>query len=119
MLEREGNPFLLKSQLFEFNHFYAKLVKNKRRSRNRKGELVLKTHFEHPSIDALMVKKTFETKVVPWCKKNGVKLVILDNDSKFHSKMLVECMKRHGIQIYPGSGSKVWVIFYFFFIIGA
>ena len=56
---------LILNRQFELNHFYAKLVKNKRRSRNRKGELVLKMHFEHPSIDAPLVKKTFAEKVLP------------------------------------------------------
>ena len=32
--------------------------------------------------------------------------LILDNDSKFHTKMLVTHMKRHGTQIYPRSGKK-------------
>ena len=89
-------------------HYYAKLVKNKRRSRNSKGDLVLKKHFEHPSIDAKMVKQVFEEEVVPWCKENGLKLLILDNESKFHTKMLVTHMESHGIQIYPGSGKKPW-----------
>ena len=75
-------------------------MKNKRRSRNAKGELVLKKHFEHPSIDGKMVKKVFEEEVVPWCKENGLKLLILDNESKFHTKMLVTFMKSKGIQIY-------------------
>ena len=89
-------------------HYYAKLVKNKRRSRNSKGELVLKKHFEHPTIDAKMVKQVFDEEVVPWCKENGLKLLILDNESKFHTKMLVTHMQSHGIQIYPGSGKKPW-----------
>ena len=67
-------------------HYYAKLVKNKRRSRNSKGELVLKKHFEHPSIDAQMVKEVFDEEFVLWCKSNGLKLLIMDNESKFHTK---------------------------------
>ena len=67
-------------------------------------------HFEHPSINGLLVKQTFGKKVEPWCKKHGIKLVVLDNDPKFHTKMLVDMMKRNGIQIFPGSGKNVWVI---------
>ena len=32
----------------------------------------------------------------------------MDNESKFHTKMLVTHMQSHGIQIYPGSGKKPW-----------
>ena len=89
-------------------HYYARLVRNKRRSRNSDGVLVLKNHFEHPKINAAMVKQVFDEKVVPWCKSNGLKLLIMDNESKFHTKMLVTHMQSHGIQIYPGSGKKPW-----------
>ena len=43
-------------------HYDAKLVKYKRRSRNSKGELVFKKHFEHPSIDVKMVKQVEQAK---------------------------------------------------------
>ena len=55
-----------------------------------------------------MVKQVFDEEVVPRCKENGLKLLILDNESKFHTKMLVTHMEKHGIQIYPGSGKKPW-----------
>ena len=32
----------------------------------------------------------------------------MDNESKFHTKMLVTHMQTHQIQIYPGSGEKLW-----------
>ena len=73
-----------------------------------KGELVLKKHFEHPKIDAKLVKQVFDEEVVPWCKENGLKLLIMDNESRFHTRMLVTHMKSKGIQIYPGSGKKPW-----------
>ena len=41
-------------------------------------------------------------------QKNVLKLSIMDNESKFHTKMLVTHMESHGIQIYPGSGKKPW-----------
>ena len=41
--------------------------------------------------------------------KHGYKLIILDNDSKFHTKALVEAAEGEGLQIYPGSGKKYWV----------
>ena len=65
---------------------------------------MLKYHFEHPSIDGKFVKKDFEKRILPWCKKNKFKLLIVDNDPKFHSKMITEFMKRNGVQIYWGSG---------------
>lgn len=68
-----------------------------------------KYHFEHPKISAKMVADVFLNEVVPWCKEEGIKLVIMDNDSKFHTKMIVTFMKDHGIQVYPGSGKKPWV----------
>ena len=55
-----------------------------------------------------MVKQVFDEEVVPWCKENELKLLIMDNESKFHTKMLVTHMKSKGIQIYPGSGKKPW-----------
>ena len=70
-------------------------VQNKHRSRNSKGELVLKRHFEHPSIDDAMVNKVFEKEVLPWAKSNGLKLRITNNDSEVHSKGLTEMLKEH------------------------
>ena len=32
----------------------------------------------------------------------------MDNESKFHTKMLVTHMRSKGIEIYPGSGKKPW-----------
>ena len=55
-----------------------------------------------------MVKQIFDEETAPWCKENGLKILILDNESKFHTKMLVTHMESHGIQIYPGSGKKSW-----------
>ena len=89
-------------------HYYAKQVLNQRRSRNSKGQLVLKKHFEHPKINGKLVKGVFEDELVSWCHEKGIKLIILDNESKFHTKLLVEFMASRGIQIYPGSGKKPW-----------
>ena len=54
----------------------------------------------------IKVKKDFEERILPWCKKNKLKLLIVDNDPKFHSKMITEFMKRNGVQICWGSGKK-------------
>jgi len=59
-------------------------------------------------IDAKMVQEVFDEEVVPWCKSNGLKLLIMDNESKFHTKMLVTNMRSKGIEIYSGSGKKPW-----------
>ena len=55
-----------------------------------------------------MKDETFDKEVVPWCKSNGLKLLVMDNQSKFHTKMLVTHMRSKGIEIYPGSGKKPW-----------
>ena len=89
-------------------HYYAKLVLNKHRSRNKNNELVLKKHFDHPSIDGKMVLEDFGDKILDWCKDEGILLLIMDNESKFYTQMLVKFMQKHGVQIYPGSGKKPW-----------
>ena len=53
--------------------------------------------------------KVFQEKVFPHCHTHGYKLIVLDNDSKFHSKALVEAAAEEGLQIYPGSGKRCWV----------
>ena len=89
-------------------HYYAKQVLNKRRSRNKNNELVLKKHFEHSSIDGKMVLEVFGDKILDWCKGEGILLLIMDNESKFHTQMLVKFMQKHRVQIYPGSGKTHW-----------
>ena len=69
-----------------------------------------KYHFEHQTIDAKAVLKTFQEEVFNHCLKHGYKLIILDNDSKFHTKSLVEAAAEEGLQIYPGSGKRCWVL---------
>lgn len=91
-----------------YMHWYSTEVKNKRRSRNKNGDLVTKHHYEHHIIDAKLVVKTFEEEVLPWAQAMGIKMLICDNDSKFHTKMLVELCKRNGIEMYPGGGKKPW-----------
>ena len=90
-------------------HFHSKLVKNKRRSRNAKGELIYKRHFEHENIDCPIMLQVFKDKILPWCKNNGLELLIMDNDPKLHCKMVVTFMKENGVQIYPGGGKNPWV----------
>ena len=92
----------------KFMHEYSHEVKNKRRTRNSDGVLVRGSHYEHDTVDAKLVLKVFKEEVIPWCKDNGLLLLIVDNDTKFHSKMLVTECKAHGIEIYPGSGKRVW-----------
>ena len=43
-------------------------------------------------------------------QENGIKLFIMNSDSKFHTKALVTKMAEFGIQVYHGSGKKPWVI---------
>ena len=74
-------------------HYYAELVLKKRRSRNKDGELVLKKHFEHPSIDGKMVFEEFGDRILDWCKDDGISRLIIDNESKFHNHMLVKFMQ--------------------------
>ena len=91
-------------------HFHSKQVKNKRRSRNKDGELVHKRHFEHETIDEKVMLTVFENKILPWCHENGLKLLIMDNDPKLHSKSLVTFMKDNFVHIYPGGSKNPWVI---------
>ena len=90
----------------EIMHFHSKLVKNKRRSRNAKGGLIHKRHFEHENIDCPIMLQDFKDKILSWCISNGLKLPVLnmDNDPKLHCKMMVTFMKENGVQIYPGGG---------------
>ena len=67
-------------------------------------------HFVHQIIDAKAVLKVFQVLIIPHCPKHGYKLVIVDNDSKFHTKALVQASAEEGIQIYPGSGKRCWVL---------
>ena len=53
-------------------------------------------------------QRSFDKEVVPWCKSKGFKLLVMDNESKFHTKILVTHMRSKGIEIYPGSGKKPW-----------
>ena len=46
----------------------------------------------------------FENEILPWCREHGLKLLIMDNDPKLHSKSIVPFMKDHGVQIYPAAG---------------
>ena len=62
----------------------------------------------HPSWSYGLIQKDIKDEVIPWCKETGILLLILDNDTKFHSKMLVTECKAHRIEIYAGSGKRVW-----------
>ena len=66
MLEFSCNQIIFDNKLYqgEIMHYYAKLVLNKRRSRNKNGELIFKKHFEHPSIDGKMVLEVFGDKIL-------------------------------------------------------
>ena len=89
-------------------YYHSKKVKNKRRSRNSQGDLVEKYHFEHEKVDSEDVVRGFESTVIPWLKKTGIKLFIMDNDTKLHSKKLCDLCEKNGIQIYPGGGKTPW-----------
>ena len=96
-----------------FMHFHSTLVKNKRRSRNKDGELVYKSHFEHESIDGPVMLDVFKTKVLPWCEENDLDVLIMDNDPKLHSKAIVTFMWENDMFVYPGGGKNPWVILFF------
>ena len=38
--------------------------------------------------------QVFKERTLPWCKNNGLELLIMDNDPKLHSKMVVRFMKK-------------------------
>ena len=66
-------------------------------------------HFEHEEVNNPIMREVFERKILPWCKENGLELLIMDNDPKLHSKSVVTFMAENGVQIYPGSGKNPWV----------
>ena len=45
--------------------------------------------------------------VLPFCLENGIRMIIGDNDSKLHSKGLVDVFEPNGIGLYNGSGRTV------------
>ncbi len=51
--------------------------------------------------------QVFEDKILPWCKENGLELLIMDNDPKLHSKAVCTFMKENDVQIYPGGGKTL------------
>ena len=79
-------------------------MKNKRRSRNREGKLVTKSHFEHHIINNSEVFEVAKETILPFCLKNGIRMVIADNDSKLHHPKLVDYFEEHGVEIYDGAG---------------
>ena len=86
-------------------HFHSKQVWNKRRT-NKGGKMVRGRHFEHEKVNNPIMREVFERKILPWCKENGLELLIMDNDPKLHSKSVVTFMAENGVQIYPGSGKN-------------
>ena len=52
----------------------------------------------------------FENGILPWCREHGLKLLIMINDPKLHSKSVVTFMKDSGVQTYPGGVKNSWVI---------
>ena len=52
----------------------------------------------------------FENEILPWCREHGLKLLIMINDHKLHSKSVVTFMKDSDVHIYPGGGQNSWVI---------
>ena len=95
----------LKSISNEVMHFHSNQVWNKRRT-NKNDKMVLGRHFEHEKINAQIMRDIFEEKKLPWCKENGLELLIMDKDPKLHGKAVVTFMKENGVQIYPVSGKK-------------
>ena len=81
--------------------------------RNKDGDIIVKRHFEHESIDGPVMLEVFKKKILPWCKKDGLKMLTMDNDPKLHSKLLVTFMEENDVQIYPGADKNAWVNFKF------
>ena len=59
-------------------------------------------HFEHEKVNNPIMREVFERKILPWCKENGLELLIMDNDPKLHSKSVVAFMAENNVKIYPG-----------------
>ena len=56
----------------------------------------------------IIVLQVFGDKILDWCKSQCILLLIMYNESKFHTQMLVKFMQKHGVQIYPGNGKHPW-----------
>ena len=48
------------------------------------------------SIDEKLMLAVFENEILSWCPEHELKLLIMDNDPKLHSKSIVPFMKDHG-----------------------
>ena len=96
--------------VFKIIHWYSRKVRNKNRTKNSEGKSVRKYHYEHDTVNASLVVDQFKENVFPHCLTHGYKMIILDNDSKFHTKSLVDAAAEEGIQIYLGSGKRCWVL---------
>ena len=77
-------------------HLHSKQAWNKRRT-NKGGKMVRGRHFEHEKINNPIMRDVFERKILPWCKENGLELLIMDNDPKLHSKPPVIFMAESGV----------------------
>ena len=44
----------------------------------------------------------------PILKRSGVENLIADNDSKLHSKRVVEAWRKYGIEVWPSAGKNSW-----------
>ena len=55
-----------------------------------------------------MALEVLGDKILNWCKYEGILLLIIENESKSHTQMLVTLMQ-HGVEIYPGSGKSLGI----------
>ena len=60
----------------------------------------------NPAVLPLSIREVFEQKILPWCKENGLELLIIDNDPNLHSKCVVTFMAENVVQIYPRWGKN-------------
>ncbi len=65
------------------------------------------TFFETEKIDGPIMFQVCEDNILPWCKENGLGLLIMDNDPKLHSKTVCSFMKENYVQIYPRGGKTL------------
>ena len=72
---------------FSTCYFHCRRRRNKRKSRNADGDLILKYCFEHISVNQAELNATALT-FIPILKSNGISVLIGDCDVKLHNKKL-------------------------------
>ena len=97
--------FGLLGYTFSAAYFHCNRRRNQRRSRNDQDELVYKYTFEHISVNQAELNAAAE-EFIPILKKNGIRILIGDCDTKLHNAKLADMLAEHAILLWPGGGKS-------------